>query len=164
MGLRSVIFKEEMSRYMFNMSAGVFRRIVLIALFAGVAVWLLGFALDKYALTPMFCDNNAQVSTCLHSTVISSNIAAVMVSIMVVPLLTMVHMKRSLLVVLAAVIALWGVAAWTAGAWWLSLLWTALAYVTVYAAISWINRLRGDVAAIVFIGLFVTLARVVLSL
>lgn len=164
MGVTAVIFKEEMSRYMFNMSAGVFRRILLIAMFAGVATWLLGFALDKYALTPMFCNSEATVPTCLNSTIISANIAAVMVGIMTVPLMAMVHMKRSLLVVLAAVIALWGVSAWVAGAWWASMLWTTGAYVTVYAAIAWINRLRGDLAAIVFIALFAVLARVVLAL
>ena len=43
MGMKEVIFKEEMSRYIFNMSAGVFGRIVALGARAGFAVWLLGY-------------------------------------------------------------------------------------------------------------------------
>lgn len=164
MGVAAVIFKEEMSRYIFNMTASVFWRVIILGGAAGLFTWLLAVALDRYMLTPIFCGSAEGVAACVNSTVMASNIAAVLIGVMVVPLLAMIHLKRSLLVVIAATVALWGVAAWVAGPWYISLLWTVGAYAAVYVALSWINRLRGDLAAILFMALFVILARVVLSL
>ena len=164
MGVKAVIFKEEMSRYIFNMSAGVFGRIVALGAGAGLAVWLLGYAINRFMMVPFFCGGEAATNLCLNSTVISSNIAAVLVGIMIVPVFAMISMKRSLLVVIAAMIALWSVAAWLGGSWYSSLLWTVFAYMAVFASISWINRLRGDLAAIVFRTIFVVLARLAVSL
>lgn len=164
MGVKAIIFKEEMSRYIFNMTAGAFWRIMFLGAGAGLFTWLLALALDKYMLTPIFCNDAASAAICTNSTMISANVAAVLVGVMVVPLLAVIHMKRALLVVIAAVAALWGVAAWTTGPWLASLIWTILAYMTVYVAVSWINRLRGDLAAIVFMIIFVILARIVLAL
>lgn len=164
MGIRSTIFKEEMSRYIVNMTAGVFGRSVLIGAGAGFLTWILGWVANRYVVMPFFCEAQENVSICMNSTVISSNIAAVFVGIMVVPLFAMVATKRALLVVIGAVAALWGVAAWVAGDWWMSLLWTVAAYAGVYAALAWINRLRGTLAAIVCVVAFVVLARLILSL
>ena len=164
MGLKATIFKEEMSRYIFNMPAGVFGRIVVLGAGAGLATWLLGYAINHFMMMPFFCGGDAANNVCLNSTVISANIAGVLVGIMAVPILTMISMKRSLLVVIAAVISLWNVAAWMGGSWYSSLLWTIFAYAAVFAGMSWINRLRGDLAAIVFLALFVVLARLVVSI
>ncbi len=163
MGVRTIIFKEEMSRYVFNMTAGMFGRIVLLGAVAGAVTWLLALALERYLLTPFFCGADGSITICMNSTMIASNISAVMVGVMAVPILAMISMKRALLVVIAAVAALWGVAAWVAGPWYVSLLWTVLGYAVVFAALAWINRLRGDLAAILFIVLFVVLARLVIS-
>lgn len=164
MGVKAIIFREEMSRYIFNMTSGVFWRVISIGATAGLFAWLLALAFDKYMLTPFFCSNPNSIAVCANSTVVAANIAAVLVGIMTVPVLAMVQMKRALLVVIAAVVSLWGVAAWVAGPWWVSLLWTVAAYAAVYAALAWINRLRGDLSAILFIIIFVVLARLVLSI
>lgn len=165
MGVKAIIFKEEMSRYIFNMTASMFGRILGIAATAGLSVWLVGLALDRYILTPIFCSNpEASAAICTNSTVVSSNIAALLVAMIIVPILAMVAIKRALVVVVASVVALWGVAAWVAGPWYVSLLWTIGAYIATYAALTWINRLRGDLAALLFIVIFVVLARVILSL
>ena len=164
MGVRAIIFKEEMSRYIFNMSASVFVRIVALGAAAGLVTWLLAYAINHYMMVPFFCNNDSATSVCLNSTTISANIAAVLVGVMIVPILAMISMKRALLVVVAAVIALWNVAAWVGGSWYASLLWTIFAYVAVFAVMAWINRLRGDLAAIIFLGVFVVLARLALTL
>lgn len=165
MGVTAVIFKEQMSRYIFNMSSSVFWRIVMLAAGAGLATWLIGLALDNYILTPIFCNNaGANVSICTDSTVISSNIATLLVGIITVPLLAIIAVKRALVVVVAAIVSLWGVSAWIAGPWYLSLLWVVGAYMAVYAVLAWINRLRGDLAALLFMTIFVVLARLVLAL
>lgn len=164
MGIRSTIFKEEMSRYIVNMTAGMFVRSVLLGAAAGLLTWVLGWVANKYIVTPFFCEAQENVSICMNSTMISSNVAAVFVGIMMVPLFAVVATKRALLVVVGVVAALWGVAAWVAGPWWISLLWTIAAYATVYAALAWINRLRGTLAAIVCIVIFVVLARLILTI
>lgn len=164
MAIRTIIFKEEMSRYIFNMSAAAFGRILILGSVAGLATWLLAFAINSYIVEPFFCNSEASMGVCLNSTFISANIAAVLVGVMSVPVLAMISMKRALLVVIAAVAALWNVAAWVGGEWYVSLILTVLAYAAVFAAVVWINRLRGDLAAIVFLVLFVVLARLILSL
>lgn len=164
MGVRTIVFREEMSRYIFNITASTFGRVVLLGALVGAITWLLALALERYMLTPFFCGGEDSVALCLNSTVVASNIAAVLVGVMTVPLLAMISMKRALLVVSAAVVALWGVAAWVAGPWYVSLLWTIAAYAAVYAVLTWINRLRGDISAIIFVVLFVALARVALSI
>ena len=164
MGVRTIVFREEMSRHIFNITASTFGRVVLLGALAGAITWLLALALERYMLTPFFCGGEDSVALCLNSTVVASNIAAVLVGVMTVPLLAMISMKRALLVVSAAVVALWGVAAWVAGPWYVSLLWTIAAYAAVYAVLTWINRLRGDISAIIFVVLFVVLARVALSI
>src|SRR5690606_7895482 len=138
-------------RYIFNITASTFGRVVLLGALAGAITWLLALALERYMLTPFFCGGEDSVALCLNSTVVASNIAAVLVGVMTVPLLAMISMKRALLVVSAAVVALWGVAAWVAGPWYVSLLWTIAAYAAVYAVLTWINRLRGDISAIIFV-------------
>lgn len=164
MAVKTIIFKEEMSRYIFNMSSTVFSKILVLGAVSGLATWLLAYAINHYVVVPFFCASDASVGICLNSTFMSANIAAVLVGIMLVPVLAMVSMKRALLVVIAAVAALWNVAAWVGGEWYVSLILTILAYTAVFAAVSWINRLRGDLAAIIFLVIFVILARLVISL
>ena len=163
MGIRAIVFKEEMSRYVFNLTAGTFWRLILVSAMIGLFVWALALGLDRYMITPLFCGSNGNQSICLNSTVIAGNIATVLMGILAVPLLASLRIKRALIVALAAVISLWGVAGWVAGAWYVSLLWTVLVYVAVYAALVWINRLRGDWAAILFMALFALLARLILT-
>lgn len=164
MGVKAVIFREEMSRHFFNMSAATFVKVLVLAAVAGAITWVASIGLDRYVLTPIFCNGAENIAICTNSTLVASNIALVLVAIMVVPLLATLYMKRSLLVVAAAVISLWGMVAWVAGYWYISLLWTIAVFVAVYAALVWLNRLRDDLPAIFFIVLFVVLARVVLLL
>lgn len=161
MSLKTAIFKEEMSRYIFNMTAGTFGRILLLGAMIGLFAWALSIAMDRYVLVPLFCDSESGLSVCMNSAVIGANISTVLMGIMVVPMLAALRVKRSLLVAVAAVVSLWGVAAWVAGPWYMSLLWTMGAYAVVYVALTWINRLRGDAAAIVFIIVFAILARTI---
>ena len=101
---------------------------------------------------------------CTNSAQIGAYVALVLVSVMLVPIVALNRVRRPLLVVLAAVGALWGVGVSTAEAWWLSLIVTTVAFGFVYATAMWLNRIRGNVAAIIFLAIFILLARVVLSL
>lgn len=164
MTAKSVLFKEELSKHIFNMTPAVFWRTVSLGVFAGIATWLLSLALDRYILTPYFCNGTENIATCTNSIVISGNIAMVLVGVMVVPLLAMFYNRRSLLIVITAIASLWGLAAWVAGEWYWSLAWTAVAYGFVFMALAWINRLRSNVVAVILMLVFVVIARLVLTL
>jgi len=157
MKLLSAIFHEEISDYTYPFSRRVFLRILAILVASGVAIWLLALAFDKFMITPVFCANAEHISICANSTIIASYVALVLVGIMLVPVLAVFGIKRPLLVVIAATVSLWG-------AWILSLLWVVLATVLVYLSLIWLNRIRGNGAAILFMTLFAILARVVLAL
>ena len=156
------IFQQELSEYTYPLSRGTFLRILALAAANGVIIWLLALAFDRMMLTPVFCSSADQVSMCVNSAAWSSYIALVLVGIMMVPLLIMFGVKRPLVVVIAATVALWGTN--LCGLWTTSILWTIAASTLVYLAVIWINRIRGNAAAILFVAIFVLLARVVLSL
>ena len=165
MGIFAKVFKEEPSKYTYHISGAAFWRVVLMVASAGAVTWLLAIAFDKWLLTPVFCSGVANnVSVCADATSLSGHISAVLVGVMLVPLLTLTGVKRPLLVVIAAAASLWGVGVFTGGAWAWSLLWSIGASAAVYSALVWINRIRGNVATIVMMALFVLLARVELSL
>lgn len=164
MGIMAKIFREEPSDYTYHMTGATFLRVVLMASGAGLATWLLGIAFDKWMLTPVFCSGaSMNVSVCADTTALGGHIAAILIGVMTVPLLTLTGVKRPLLVVVAAIASLWNMATFTGGEWVWSLIWSIAAFATVYATLVWLNRIRGNVAAIVLMVLFVLVARVVLS-
>lgn len=164
MGIMARIFKEEPSDYTYHMTSAAFLRVILMTAGAGIVTWLLGIAFDKWMLTPVFCSGaSTDVTLCADTTALGGHIAAMLVGVMTVPLLTLTGVKRPLLVVIAAIASLWNVATFTGGEWIWSLVWSAVAFMAVYTTLIWLNRIRGNIAAIVLMALFVLLARVVLS-
>lgn len=162
---RAVIFHDEATDYTYALSRATAMRLLVTSVVAGAAMWLLGVMLDKLLLSQMFCGGATEgVYLCMHSTMIGGYIALVLVSVMLVPMLVIAGIRRPLLVATAAAAALWGVTAWTAGPWVLSLLLTVLAVVAVYMALVWINRIRGNGAALLLMAVLVALARVVIAL
>ena len=163
MKILSTIFKEEISDYLFNMRAAVFGRLLLTAAVAGLLVWLVATGIDRAILEPIVCKDGANQLLCGNSTMMAGHIATVIMAIMLVPVLILFGIKRPLVVVLAATIALWGVNFWQAHTIVAALI-ASLTYMVVYASLTWLNRIRGDGAAILLMIVFVILARVVLSL
>lgn len=163
MKIVSRIFKEELSDYLFYVSPAVFVRVLAVAAMSGAVMWLLAMGLDRFILTPMVCGNDAPQLLCSDSVMTAGHIASLIVAIMVVPVLIMFGIKRPLVVVAAATAALWGIDFWQ-GQGPVGLLLAVLSYTVVYAALVWLNRIRGDAAAIVIAVIFVIIARIVLSL
>lgn len=164
MGLRAIVFKEQMSRHVFNITPLVFWRTILIGAVAGAITWLLSIALDRFMITPVFCSGTDNISACTNSVMTATYVASVLVGIMTIPVLAMTQTKRAFLVVLMSTAALWGLAAWLAGSWITSLFWTVLTYATVYALMVWVNRLRSGFSAVLVMALVVFVSRFVLSL
>ncbi|MDO5343664.1 MAG: hypothetical protein Q4F02_02040 [Candidatus Saccharibacteria bacterium] len=166
MTLFSTVFKERPSKYLFHINEAVFWRICLAGALSGLAIWLIAAALDAFVLGQILCGSSgADTDICVNTVRTSSYLALVLVGVMMVPIMALHRVRRPLLVVIAATIALWGVAGmWTGGPWVLSLILTVVASMFVYATVVWINRIRGNVAAIVFLALFVLLTRLVIGL
>ena len=154
MKLLSAIFREEISDYTYPFPKQSFLRIFALLIVSGVVVWVLALAFDKLMIGPVFCSNADNVSICANSTTIASYVALVLTGVLLVPLLAVV----------AATISLWGTTLWANGSRILSMLWVLAATMLVYLALIWLNRIRGNAAAILFVAIFVLLARVVLSL
>lgn len=149
---------------MFSLTPTVFWRVIASGMIGGVMTWLIALALDRFILKQIICGPAADPAMCANSAQIGAYVALVLVSVMMVPIIALNRVRRPLLVVLAAVGALWGVGVSATEAWWLSLIVTTLAFGFVYATAMWLNRIRGNIAAIIFLAIFVLLARVVLSL
>lgn len=164
MGIVARVFKEESSDYMHSLSFGTFLKMILVGAVTGILTWGLALAIDKLMLEPIFCgETSSNVSICAHSTTLGNYVAMILVGIMTVPMLIISGIRRPLLVVIAAIASLWGVAVWAGGSWVTSVIGATAAYAAVYAATIWINRIRGNIAAVLFLTVFVVLARVVLT-
>lgn len=156
-------FREVPSEHLYAMTVKTFVRLVVVSLSAGVITWLLALAIDRLLLGAVFCGGDAATnSICMNSVSFSSYIATVLTAIMLVPIVAVLRIKRPLLVVAAATIVLWGASIWTNGSWPISLLLNAVIFVLVYVAVSWINRLRHNVAAIIALAMFTVIARLIL--
>lgn len=162
---RLTIFQNKTTDYLYGMSRVLFVRLMVISAIAGALIWVLALLLDRMILSQVFCNGGIEgILMCINSKMNSGYIALVLVSVMMVPMLVMANVRRPLLVVIAATCSLWGITVWTSGTWLVSLLYTVVAVMAVYAALLWLNRIRGNIAAIFFMVMFVALARFVLAL
>ena len=158
MNILSRLLNDESTKH-YSLSLAMIWRVAGVAIVSGIMTWLLAFAFDRFMIDPVFCVNDANVPLCVNSAVISMNISLVLVGIMTVPLLVAIGVKRPLLQVASVVAALWSVFAWTGGDWLLSIAWVVAAFLSLYLAMLWINRIRSNAAAIIFMILFVAVAR-----
>lgn len=163
MRVRQLFFTEQSSEYLYYMSLRTFARLALVGVAVGVLTWLVAAGINRFILVPMFCGNVANAALCTQGTTIAAAMSGVLVGIMTVPVLAMLGVRRPLLVVTAAFVALWQLNVWSMAPL-QAVLWSAIAYALMYLALLWINRIRGNVAAIVMMALVVVLARVVIAL
>lgn len=165
MGVIEKVFREEPSEYVYHMSLAAFWRLVAVTAGAGLVTWALATALDKWVIASVFCSEaTANLSMCASSASLGGATATVLVGVMMVPFLVMLGVRRPLLVVVAATIALWEVPQWLSGSWLLAAGMAVVTYAAVYTALVWLNRIRGNAGALLCLALFVLLARVVIAL
>ena len=162
MSLLGNIFREQSSEYLYPMTKIMFFKVIIAALMSGVAVWVLTLSFDKLMISQVFCGAGRDIAMCVNSLRYSSYIALILVAILLIPILLVTGIKRPLLVAIAATISLWGVAMWTGGVWLISLLWTVVAFMLVYATLVWVNRIRGNGAAVLLLAIVTVVAQFVL--
>ena len=124
----------------------------------GLLAWVFTYILQHYVLKNMVCGGNAY---CAVGVAHAGHIASVMVAIIAVTILVRFAVYRPLLVVLAAVVALWGLSSWlsTVGTV-LTVVFTMLAYVFSYSAFAWLARIRNVGVMLMVIAGVIAIARV----
>lgn len=139
-------------------------RSTIAALAIGAGVGFLGWILTlvfKYGLIdPIFCRSADASSVCVNSTSIAWIFAFVIVSLVGLFSLVRAGVFRPLLVVIAAIVALWMVSVWFIGAaWWVGLLWSTLLFALAYALFTWLASLSSFVVSLIFMVIAVFLIR-----
>jgi len=114
---------------------------VLTGLAVGVVGWLLSLGLQRFFIEPVFCRNPDAFSTCAQGGTVAWVVAVVIISALGLIALVRTGVFRPLLVVLAAIAALWGASAWLGPlAWWQALIWHGVLFALAYALFGWIAR------------------------
>lgn len=150
----------EAKKQFIDMRPNTFVQVLLLGVGVGLAMWLLAFGIDHLITRALLC--GAASTACGGSTAVAGNVSLVLVSIAGLLGLIRLGVYRPLLVVIAAVLVLWGLANVTFGMmWYESLAWTMLLTAVTYAALTWLVRPRLFVWAMIFVVAIVVAARLV---
>lgn len=131
-------------------------------LFVGIVGWLVSMAIQAWIIEPIFCRSAQTFNVCSNGGTIGWTIALIVVSIVGLLSLVRTGVFRPLLVVLAALIALWGVSAWLGPLpWWQSLLWHGVLFALAYSLFAWVARMQSFLLSLIITIIFIIAARFV---
>lgn len=137
-------------------------RVALLGAALGVVYWTLTVLLGQYVAEPLYCGASLAASACVNSVNLAGDIAAIIVAVIGLIVLVRMHVLRPIVVVVATMIALWGLSGWTKGLNWGEIVfWCALLYGTSYVLFSWISRYIKTIPVLLGIGVIVAVARIV---
>jgi|GEM_PF-171125 len=136
----------------------------LIGLVVGAIAWGIMMLLDRFVITPLFCDNIENFTVCANSTRLSAHSATILAALAGMFGLLAAGIVRPLLIAGAAAVALWGAQAWIQSSWWESLLATVVLYGLLYLALFWLSRFKKALVAIILVVILVVLTKLPLML
>lgn len=138
-------------------------QVVLLGIIIGAVSWLLTLLIGRFALGGLLCGDQSPV--CESSTVVAGNIALILTAIGGLLGLVRFGIYRPLLVVIAVVIALWGIGGYTYGMeWYEAMAWMTLLSGLAYATFTWLVRPRLFLIAIVLVLVALILTRILPAL
>lgn len=136
-------------------------QVAILGAVVGVVAWLLSLFIGQLVLTPVMCGEG---STDCSATGVGGAIASILAGLVGLMGLVRLSVYRPLLIVLAAVVSLWGLSNWVNGlAWFEALSWSVLLYGFAYAAFAWLVRPRPFVPVVIILLLVVFLIRLLAS-
>jgi len=139
-----------------------FWKVLIIGIGLGLLYYLLTIIIQKYIITPIFCDSTSGVSACQNSLGVSGDISMIITAMVGIAIMVVSHMFQPLIIALATAATLWGMALWTDG---LSILeiagWSVLGFVLSYILYSWITRYSRTVPVLIIILSIIITARIV---
>lgn len=119
-----------------------FGLVVVIGLLVGVLTWLVSLLLRWAFVEPVFCRSADSFNACANGGTIAIVVALILVNFLGLFALIRLGVYRPLLVVLAAVVTLWGVHSWLGGlSWYEASLWYGLVFAVSYILYAWLARL-----------------------
>lgn len=139
-------------------------RAALVGAVVGAFGWVLMLAIQNWILQPVFCRSSDTSGICANTQITAWIIAYILASIAGLFMLIRTNTFRPLLVVLAAIITLWGIGLWfVALPWWVGLLWSAGLFALAYVLYTWTVSIQGFAVAAVTASIFVILLRILVS-
>ena len=93
-------------------------RLLIVGMITGAAGWLLYLAIAHYFIDPVFCRTATTFAVCRNGGTIAWAAASIIVAGAAVAVLAKLAIYRPLLIVLGALVALWGAHAWLGGMVW----------------------------------------------
>ena len=137
--------------------------IVIIGLITGAAIWGLTLLLDVYIYKALLCANES-AQQCIASTRYATTTATILGAAIGLFGLVRLQVFRPLLVVVAAVVALWGlIAVISPFAWYVALPIAMALYGLAFALFAWLVRLRHFLIALVSVIVLIVVVRLVLN-
>ena len=139
-------------------------QVAVFGLLTGLIIWGLTYALENYILRSLLCQQN-QIVSCGTVAQYSEAIATILGGAAGLFALVKLQVFRPLLVVLAAMIGLWGlVGILGEHAWYITALSCGALYMLVYLLFTWLTRLRIFWIVIVLLLILVVAIRLILTI
>jgi hypothetical protein len=136
-------------------------QVAFLGAIAGAIAWVLTSLIYHAIMVPLYCSNASSVA-CGGSLGVAGGIAAVLAGIAGLLGLVRLSVFRPLLIVLGAVITLWGLSSWVGGLpWYQELAWSIMLTGLTYTAFAWLVRPRSFVVAAIIVFVAVVVARIV---
>jgi len=124
------------------MSAQQLIQVAVFGLVTGLVVWGLTYIFSTYMLEPLLCQND-MAGGCTAASLYGEGIATVIGAAVGLFILVKLQVFRPLLVVLAAVVSLWGIIGIVSTLpWYIVGFCCAVLYMMVYLLFTWITRIR----------------------
>lgn len=131
-------------------------------LIVGVVGWLVSLAIQAWIIEPIFCRSAQTFNVCSNGGTIAWTVALIIVSIVGLLSLVRTGVFRPLLVVLATLIALWGVSAWLGPLpWWQALLWHGVLFALAYSLFAWVARIQSFLLSLIVTIVLIIIVRFV---
>lgn len=147
-----------------DMSTQQFVRVILIGAVIGVVTWGLTLLLDSYIFQGIVCKGSASAQ-CTSSFEYAGISASILAGGLGLLGLVRTRVFRALLIVIAAMVSLWGVSAllkqWD---WPIAVPVSAVFYAVAYGLYAWIARIRSFIMTLVIIVILIVAIRFVMNL
>lgn len=137
--------------------------VVVVGLVTGLAIWGLTLLLDTYIYKALLCANET-AHQCISSTRYATVTATILGAAAGLFGLVRLQVFRPLLVVAAAIVALWGLLAVVSPMkWYLALPAVMLLYGVAFAIFAWLARIRHFLVSLIAIIILIVVVRLVLN-
>lgn len=138
--------------------------ILVVGGIVGLLVWGLGFLLNRYIFDVYLCQNEVS-NQCAYAKNYAAGLAAVLVSFAALAVLLRFRIYRPLLVLIAAMVSMWGVVqlGWNFP-WYQGALIALALYALAFGVFSWIGRVRDFWITLIIVSVLVVAVRLAFAI